>query len=65
MNYQDLNEKTISFVSLIDEFDPFKRTFKIKRKKADKNAFALQIAKKHNLTYDQIMERLKNDVNNI
>lgn len=50
--------KTVSMMSTVYEDDPGKRTFKIVRKPPDGLAYAIHLAKKHAVTYDQIIGRL-------
>ena len=52
------SEMTVSMMSLMDA-DQNKRTYKVKRKEPDGLAYALSLAQKYGLTYQQIVERLK------
>jgi len=53
-----LGEQTVSMVSTVDADNPAERTFKIIRKPADGRAYAIHVAKLHQLTQDQIKERM-------
>lgn len=52
-------KETVSMMSTIREDNPTKRTFKIIRKPPDGLAYAIHIASKHGLTYEQLCGRLR------
>ncbi len=50
---------TVSMMSTVKEEDPAQWTYKIIRKPPDGLAYAMYIARKHGLTYEQLSRRLK------
>jgi hypothetical protein len=53
-----LSDKTVSVVSMVDPDDLARRTFEIVRKPADGLAYALSLAQKHGVTYEQLLKRI-------
>jgi hypothetical protein len=48
--------ETVSMMSIVSESDPAERTFKIMRKPPDGLAYAVHLARKYGLTYEQLSE---------
>lgn len=55
----EYNEKTVSMVSTVVPENPAQRTYKVVRHSSNGLAYALSIAEKHRLTYQQIKERMQ------
>ncbi len=53
-----LGAQVVSMVSTVEPDDPTHRTFKVIRKPSDGRSYAICIAEKHHLTYNQIKERI-------
>lgn len=54
----DMSKKTKSMVTLIDENNIDKRSYKIVHKKPDGKAYAMSLSKKYHLSYEQILQRI-------
>ena len=52
------NENVVSMMSTVNKNNPIKRTYKVVRKAPDGAAYAIHLAKKHNLTYEKLLRRL-------
>jgi len=54
-----LGETVVSMVALVCPHDPQERTYRVVRRRADGLAYALALAKKYGLTYEQVRERIR------
>ncbi|WP_442808787.1 MutS-related protein [Trinickia soli] len=54
-----LSGEAMSMVSEIDPAEPAVRTYKIRRRDADFEAYAMSVAQQYGLTYEQLKERLE------
>ncbi len=57
----ELNEKTVSMVSTVSETNPEMRTYKILRRPSNGLSYAVSLAKKYGLTYEQLKKRVKDE----
>jgi DNA mismatch repair protein MutS len=56
-----LNDKIVSMVSTVSPENPEIRTYKIVRKKSDGLSYAVTLARKYGLTYEQLKKRVKDE----
>ena len=56
-----LSPETVSMTSMVKSENTAERTFEVVRRPADGHAFAMSIAQKHGLTFDNIRERVAHE----
>ena len=56
--FAKLGPQTVSLTSMVEPENPAKRSFRVVRREADGLAYALSVAKKYEVTYEQLKERL-------
>ena len=49
---------TVSLVSTVDPADPCRRTFRLERRPPEKMTYAMTLARKHGLSYAQVLRRM-------
>lgn len=54
-----LGPATVSLTSMVEADNPAKRSFRVVRRQADGLAYAISVAKKYKVTYEQLKERLE------
>ena len=55
----DYGPQTVSMVTTVTNDEKHRRTFRLRRQAPDGQAFAMQIAAQHGLTFEQLERRLK------
>ena len=58
-----MSDKIVSMVATVDSKNPSVRTYKIERRQADGISYAISIAEKYHLTYEQLKKRLEERLN--
>lgn len=53
------SKNVVSMMSMVEDNNPMKRTYRVIRKAPDGSAYAIHIASRHNLTYEKLLRRLK------
>jgi DNA mismatch repair protein MutS len=53
-----LGAATVSMMSIVEAADPTRRTYRVERKPADGRAYAVALAERHGLSYEQLRARL-------
>jgi DNA mismatch repair protein MutS len=56
-----IGPETVSMTSMVNDHDTAERTFKVVRRAADGHAYAMSIAEKYHLTFENILERMDHE----